>query len=717
MFELSVALKYLIPRWRQLSVSIISIISVLVIALVVWLIVVFFSVVHGLEKNWIEKLIALTAPVRVTPTEDYYSSYYYLVDTISSKSDYSAKSLHEKMEADKADPYNPASDEEMPKGWAAPDRNSDGSLKDIVKLTFSAINDIPGIPGIRGSPYEMTAGNLRLRLIRDTPIENYTSNFVEPLKNQSFLSQTVYLGSFDPNNNALEKSILPYTMEDLSNVYSMLGVAADDVQEESPESFHAPSKEVVQKRLEDFFSVVTINQLKTPTKGWILPKEIYPKKARLRAIGISKGTRIKRLAIPHELLEWVALESSIADEGLETHVIKLDLAHGKAIAILEDNSRQVITAETPFIISGLPLLNAQVDMASIAKAAQPRDVRFHVKFEMQNIPLEGTVPYGNMTFAEAAIKTDFPAGSPAKPFWAYTEKAADGASHVVLPTIPGIGDGVLLPRSFKEAGNLVGDRGFLGYFTPTASSVQEQRVPIYIAGFYDPGIIPMGGKFVLANADIISLIRSTHEHDDKRLTNGINVRFDNIGQADQVKQALIKAFKEKGIENYWHVQTYREYELTRDFIRQLESEQNLFTLISIVIIIVACSNIISMLIILVNDKKLEIGILRSMGASSASIAAIFGTCGMIMGVAGSVIGTAAAILTLKNLHSLISMISWFQGYEMFNPLFYGETLPSEMSYEALTFVLISTAVISLLAGIVPAVKASMLKPSAILRAE
>ncbi|MCP5507549.1 MAG: ABC transporter permease, partial [Chlamydiales bacterium] len=86
MFELSVALKYLTPRWKQLSVSIISLISILVISLVVWLIVVFFSVAYGLEKGWTHKLIAMTAPVRITPTEDYYHSYYYQIDSISANS-------------------------------------------------------------------------------------------------------------------------------------------------------------------------------------------------------------------------------------------------------------------------------------------------------------------------------------------------------------------------------------------------------------------------------------------------------------------------------------------------------------------------------------------------------------------------------------------------------------------------------------------------------
>src|SRR5438445_12722145 len=107
MFELSVAFKYLIPRWRQLSVSIISIISILVIALVVWLILVFFSVSNGLEKIWMEKLTALTAPVRLTPTQAYYQSYYYQVDSISEHSQFTQKSIQEKRESAISDPYNP----------------------------------------------------------------------------------------------------------------------------------------------------------------------------------------------------------------------------------------------------------------------------------------------------------------------------------------------------------------------------------------------------------------------------------------------------------------------------------------------------------------------------------------------------------------------------------------------------------------------------------
>lgn len=525
MFELSVAFKYLTPRWRQLSVSIISLISILVIALVVWLIVVFFSVTHGLEKTWIQKLISLTAPIRITPTDKYYKSYYYQVDTISAASNFAPKSIGEKLQATVTDPYDPNVDGEPPFNLKAPDLDANGQVKDLVKEVYKISTNLKNFPGLKARDFEMTVSNLSIQLLRHQG--------TEPADTQ--LSQTVYLGSFDPDNPALmQTSLLPLTSKDFRN--------------------------------------------------------------------------------------FLAMHSEHIDSSYGTYVLRSQLLNNNA-------------------------------------------------------------------FMEA------------------------------LPSDPYLGEALLVPKSYRTAGVLLGDRGYLTYYTPTLSSVQEQHLPVFVAGFYDPGIISIGGKYVLANRDVISLIRGSQQGEESAMTNGINLRFDDLDQADQVKAELEKGFKEAGIEKYWRIETFREYEFTKDLIQQLSSERNLWTLLSTVIIIVACSNIISMLIILVNDKKLEIGILRAMGATSVSIAIIFGICGMVMGMIGSVIGMVAAFFTLQHLQALVNLIGRIQGFDMFNPLFYGNSLPNQISWEAVVFVVVATSIISLLAGIVPAVKASLLKPSIILRAE
>lgn len=548
MFELSVARKYLTPRWRQLSVSIISLISILVIALVVWLIVVFFSVTNGLEKGWVQKLTSLTAPIRITPNENYYNSYYYLVDGISQDSNYASKSIREKLHSLKTNPYEELMDEAAPNFFPAPVLNSDGTLKDLVKQVYFEIENLNQDSEIRNKlksdqlaidDFEVTTSQLRVKLLRN----------VGNVPAISTITQATYLGSYNKENQTLEKTMLPFSMDDLQNLvrtYSLKNQKLNEV---------PLVNKKFQKDLQKFLSTAT----------------------------------------------------------------NLELKNLNFLNILETNQKQA--------------------------------------------------------------------------------------------------EGVFLPKTFRDAGVLVGDKTEISYYTPTMSAVQEQKIQTFVAGFYDPGLIPLGGKFILADPSIVSLVRTSQAQEQTPNSNGINVRFDNLDNADFVKAKIQAAFQREGIAPYFKIETYREFEFTKDILQQLQSDKTLFTLISTIIIIVACSNIISMLIIMVNDKKVEIGILRSMGTSSFSIATIFGICGVVMGATGSAIGTFAAYFTLKNLKILIDFLSTLQGHNAFNPMFYGDTLPNEISFEAMFFVILSTALISTIAGIVPAVKASMLHPSAILRAE
>lgn len=106
-----------------------------------------------------------------------------------------------------------------------------------------------------------------------------------------------------------------------------------------------------------------------------------------------------------------------------------------------------------------------------------------------------------------------------------------------------------------------------------------------------------------------------------------------------------------------------------------------------------------------------------MGASFRSIAFVFAFCGVVMGTLGCLCGSLAAVFTLQHLDQLVSFLSHLQGRAAFNPAFFGQSLPNQLNTEALLFVLIATPLLSLAAGLIPAIKASRIHPSSTLRSE
>jgi lipoprotein-releasing system permease protein len=297
----------------------------------------------------------------------------------------------------------------------------------------------------------------------------------------------------------------------------------------------------------------------------------------------------------------------------------------------------------------------------------------------------------------------------------YSAKVENG--KIILPEGPEAA--VLLPKSYRDSGVKIGDRGFLSYSTASAASSQEQRIAIRAAGFYDPGFLSLGNRCLIVPTAVTRQIYSSTQtfSSDGAPTNGIFIWPKNLDQVDLLQKTIANRFEQAGIGNYWNLTSFEEYEFSKDLLQQLRSDRTLFTLIAVIILLVACCNIISLLVLLVNDKKREIAILQSMGASSKSIAAIFATCGASLGIISCFIGTLLALVTLHNLTTIVSFLSQLQGKTAFNPTFFGQSLPNELSLDALTFVLIATPLLSILAGLIPAIKASRIRPSQVLRSE
>ncbi len=683
------------PRWKQLSVSIVSLVSILVISLVVWLILVFLSVTNGMEKKWTEKLIALSAPLQILPTEAYYQSDYYQLDSISYLSDYSFKTIEEKQISDLN--YDPLSDEE-PKGmWVS----SDG--KDLVKEVFESIGRSKGVH-LTASDFEVSVSNARFRLLRSSD----SCDLGQGANTQSFLNQIAYLSSFDSQNARLQKIILEPSMQDLSNIFSLLGSSGNNIQEDQPEKDQLLSHSLFHKRLKTFMNNVTITHLKVGEKGYLFHRDFFPKHGKLKALLVSDTT----LLVPEHTLKLTELKKKYDESGAASQIVQIDLSKN---LIYKKEGQSPLSSYYLSLDQNI-LLPAKLITSSIKNAIYPGHIKFCLDAKIQSLSFTGEIPFHNLEIGKANCITTFNEFPKESPFWAYHLESKNH-TELIVPEDTEAGEGVLLPKSFREQGAYSGDRGYLSYHTQTTSSLQEMRIPIFVAGFYDPGLIPNGGKIILAPKKIISSINAAINVKDSLIGNGINVWFDNVNQADLVKKHLQQEFKERGIDSFWEVKTFREYEFSKDFIEQISSDKTIFSLIAVLIIVVACTNIISMLVLLVNNKKREIGILEAMGASKKSIALIFGGCGLTIGLLSSVLGTLAAYLTLKNIQSLMNMISKLQGHQAFNPAFFGDALPTELNFEAFKFVMIATIAMSLLAGLIPALKAMRLNTTDILKSE
>lgn len=637
MFELKIAFKYLIPRKKHLSSALISVLSILVLSLVVWLIVVFLSVTDGIENNWKKKLTTIHSAIRITPTDAYFSSYYYQVDALAHQSQYRHKTIREKILSLKTDPYDENYDQELPLHIKTKEQT-----KDLAKELFAILGRLENTHKISYQDFELSGAMLRLQMIRKNSKEQTT---------QSYLTQASYLSSFPDKNPFLSTLIVPLKADELTCLFS-------------------------QSQINYALHIVTIESLK-PKHDWEIPISLIP----------------EEISFPVQALisdpSYVLLtENEVTLPDFQKGTIKKT----QEGIYFTDKNKSSYLIEKPIFLEESRLLRV-VKTEVLPKAKTLKDLYFTIEIPFKNQLLQGRVSGEGLEIAEGCWR---------KPSLSLSEE-----------------NGIFLAKSFQDQGVKVADRGYLSYSSISMSAVQEQRLPIFVVGFYDPGPLFSGYKSILVPPYITQTINASNDsfHLNKTESNGVCIWFDNLADTDFIKKELEKQLEEKEIAAYWKVTPFTEYDFAKDMLQQFASDRYLFTLVGAIILMVACCNIISQLIILVDNKKKEIGILLAMGASKKSILFIFGFCGMIMGLMSSCIGIAAGIFTLKYLDLVISALSFFQGQALLNPVFFGQIIPSEFSSQAIQFVFIATPILSLFAALAPAIKTCYLNVSGILRSE
>ncbi|WP_440210465.1 lipoprotein-releasing ABC transporter permease subunit LolE [Actinobacillus pleuropneumoniae] len=135
----------------------------------------------------------------------------------------------------------------------------------------------------------------------------------------------------------------------------------------------------------------------------------------------------------------------------------------------------------------------------------------------------------------------------------------------------------------------------------------------------------------------------------------------------------------------------------------------------VLVIGVACFNIISTLIMAVKDKQGDIAIMRTLGANNGFIKRIFLWYGLLSSMKGALAGIILGVILSLNLTAMIKAIEGFFGIKLLSDgVYFVDFLPSELHWQDVAYVLIATIVLSLFASLYPATRAAKLEPAKVL---
>jgi lipoprotein-releasing system permease protein len=231
------------------------------------------------------------------------------------------------------------------------------------------------------------------------------------------------------------------------------------------------------------------------------------------------------------------------------------------------------------------------------------------------------------------------------------------------------------------------------------STLSQPLVKVFrLAGIFETGLYEFDDAFAYISIESAQkLFLMDHK------VNGIEIKLDDLWTAPDVKNVI-----EATLGYPYYVRTWME--MRRNLFSWMKVEKWVWFILLSLIIMVAAFNIISTLIMVVLEKKKEIGILKSMGATSKAISRIFTIQGLIVGLVGAVLGTIIGWL-----------VCYIQiKYKVFTlpaDIYFLDWLPVQMQWMDFVAIDVVAVLLSFLAAVYPARKASKLDPVEAIRYE
>lgn len=285
------------------------------------------------------------------------------------------------------------------------------------------------------------------------------------------------------------------------------------------------------------------------------------------------------------------------------------------------------------------------------------------------------------------------------------EKMVFGKLHDLAPGEFGIILGKDLARIL---GALRGDKVTL--VIPQASVTPAGLLPrmrrFTVVGIFEAGMYEYDSSLALIHMDdAAKLFRMPGE------VSGVRLKLDDMFQSMRIVRDLLQSLPGE----YWVSDWTSQH---ANFFRAVKIEKITMFVILMLIVAVAAFNLVSTLVMAVVDKEADIAILRTLGATPASIMGIFMVQGAVIGIIGTMIGAVGGVALSLNIETIVPAIEQFLDTQILSAeVYYINELPSDMKWSDVFAITSVALTLSFLATIYPAWRASRVQPAEALRYE
>ncbi|MFC0179892.1 lipoprotein-releasing ABC transporter permease subunit LolE [Thorsellia kenyensis] len=238
--------------------------------------------------------------------------------------------------------------------------------------------------------------------------------------------------------------------------------------------------------------------------------------------------------------------------------------------------------------------------------------------------------------------------------------------------------------------------------SPDNKLQQPKRIRLEIVG-----LMTLGGT-IDQNLALINFQDALTYQEEGNLNVGVGIKVDDPFKAGTVIKDAAYSIGTPLQYDSW----VRQYGYMYDDIQLIRT---IMYFAMILVMSVACFNIVSTLVVAVKEKSKDIAVLKTLGATDKYILTIFLWYGLLSGFIGSVLGIVFGAICALYLTDLIKLLENISGVDFLSgDIYFVDFLPSELHYLDLVIVFTTSIVLSLLASIYPAKRAIKIEPARIL---